>query len=149
MCCERSFFVAKLKGAYFLYLRLAQGSRNAPLCWARLAALVCRLLQRMFDDDTWRLNCFVDDPCFALRDLEQTRDRMVALIVLVWRSLQLPLAFRKGCLGATVDWIGSRMACSSSGPERNHDQIVSVTIKDEILQDGRQLTERCRTSNVI
>ena len=49
---ERKFFVAKLDidkvNCYMVFLRTAQGSRGAPLCWARYAALIMRLTQSLY-----------------------------------------------------------------------------------------------------
>eukprot|EP00974_Lingulodinium_polyedra_P108918 10541493-Lingulodinium_polyedra.AAC.1 len=42
---ERRFFVARIRGRFYLFLRTAQGSRGGPLTWCRLAALVSRLTQ--------------------------------------------------------------------------------------------------------
>ena len=47
---------------YVTFLRAVQGSRGAPLTWARFAALVMRLTQSLFDDDELRTQRFVDDP---------------------------------------------------------------------------------------
>ena len=37
---ERRFFVGKVRGILYVYTRSAQGSRNAPLSWAAVIALV-------------------------------------------------------------------------------------------------------------
>jgi hypothetical protein len=49
---ERRFFCAMIDTAgvrqYLVFLRTVQGSRSAPLTWARVAALVMRLTQSLF-----------------------------------------------------------------------------------------------------
>ena len=67
---ERKFFGAKLtiEGTlrYLLYFGTVQGSRGAPLSWARTAALLMRLTFSPFDDSALRLLCFVDAPLVVL-----------------------------------------------------------------------------------
>ena len=63
---ERKYFVGKLRGHYFVFLRLAQGSRTAPLVWCRFAALVARLAQSLFRSSELRLHVYVDDPAIVL-----------------------------------------------------------------------------------
>ena len=39
---ERRYAVVYFRGRYIVFLRTPQGSRGAPLLWARVAALICR-----------------------------------------------------------------------------------------------------------
>ena len=100
---ERKFFGARLtiNGVirYLLYLRTVQGSRGAPLSWARTAALLMRLTFSFFDESTIRMLCFVDDPLVVLRRTESERLFMKALIILVWEALGFPLSYSKGQQG--------------------------------------------------
>ena len=59
---------------------VAQGSRGAPLLWARVAALLCRLTQGVFEPGRARLACYVDDPIVTLSGSRLVRDRHVALV---------------------------------------------------------------------
>ena len=58
---ERKFFCCKLNldgiENFIVFLRPVQGSRGGPLSWARLAALVMRLTQALFDPSYVRLHC--------------------------------------------------------------------------------------------
>ena len=72
---------------YMAFLRAAQGSRAAPLLWAKLAALLMRLTQSLFLPSDVNLMCFVDDPLAALRGTELEKRTQVAVIVLVWEAL--------------------------------------------------------------
>ena len=88
-----------------------------------------RATQALFPAQAVDLQCFVDDPCITLTGTRADRDRWLALIILVWRALGLPLAFRKGQRGSQVTWIGSVLTCI-------RDEI-RCTIKDSILEDLR------------
>ena len=83
---ERRFFCARLsiggKCQYLAFLRTAQGSRGAPLTWARFAALMMRLTQSLFSDDRCRIQCFVDDPIIVLRGTASERNAYAAMITL-------------------------------------------------------------------
>ena len=59
---ERRYLVGKYRNKYYVYLRLAQGSRGAPLAWRRFIALVARLCQAVFLERELMLQVFVDDP---------------------------------------------------------------------------------------
>ena len=76
---ERYLFSVRVKGTYFVYLRTAQGSKNAPLTWGRIAALVCRVGQSLFDSIEVRLRCYVDDPNTSIRGTRCHRNRCIAL----------------------------------------------------------------------
>ncbi len=62
---ERHFFVGKFRGFYFLYNRLAQGSRGAPLAWCRFFALVSRLTVALFAATACKAQVYVYDPAFT------------------------------------------------------------------------------------
>ena len=97
---ERRYYCAKLEidgiEKFLVFLRTVQGSRGAPLSWARLAALVMRLTQSLFDIDKVSLHCFVDDPIAAIKGSAKERRTAVAAIILVWESLNFELAYKKG-----------------------------------------------------
>jgi hypothetical protein len=112
---ERRFFVGKLRGMYFVYNRLAQGSRGAPLAWCRFFALVVRLTIAMFSKDECRAQVYVDDPAMTFCGKPATRRRAKALVIAVWRALNLDLSFKKGQEGHAVSWIGSRLLLTRSG----------------------------------
>ena len=138
---ERKFFVSRLRGSYFAYRRLAQGSRDAPLIWARVAALICRLVQALFHDHEVRLNTFVDDPNICLAGTVAKRNRCLTLIILCWQMLNFDLAFKKGEKGSTVTWIGSTITA-------DHSQI-EATIKESTIQDLRVVMQEVLQSNIV
>jgi hypothetical protein len=60
---------------------------------------VMRLVQAVF----WeygrcplRINTYVDDPLAMVRGSPRERRYRIAILVLLWRALGLPLAFQKG-----------------------------------------------------
>ena len=67
-----------------IFLRMVQGSRGAPLRWARLAALLMRLTQSLFDPDRLRLLGFVDDPIAGVTGTKLQGQLCVATSVLTW-----------------------------------------------------------------
>ena len=138
---ERKFFVSRLRGVYFAYRRLAQGSRDAPLVWARVAALICRLVQALFYDYEVRMNTFVDDPNMCIAGNTSERNRCLTLIVLCWQMLNFDLAFKKGERGSAVNWIGASITA-------NHHQ-VEATIKESTIQDLKVTLQEALQCNVI
>ena len=138
---ERRFFVAKFRGRYLVFLRVAQGSRGAPLIWCRVAALVMRLTASTFLADEARLQCYVDDPILAMRGSRWLRDRLVALVVVIWRCLGFPLSFRKGQRGSSVTWIAASLSVKNGS--------VSCGVKEEIVRDVKALTAEILQSNLV
>ena len=88
---ELRFFCAtaiiQRKRKYMAFLRAAQGSAAAPTLWGRLAALLMRLTQSLFDPKVLRLMCYVDDPLAALLGSEEELMLKAATMVLVWSAL--------------------------------------------------------------
>ena len=131
------------EGRFFVYLRNAQGSRNAPICWGRVAALIGRLTQSMFNKAEARIEIYTDDPCIALRGTREERDSMVATIVALWLCLGLPLSWKKGSRGTSADWIGGefRILPSPAG--------VKVRIKQQLLDEAQELARAAAQESVI
>ena len=85
----------------------AQGSINAPLTWGRLAAFIGRLTQSVFLQRDAAIRIFVDDPTIVLRGTPTERGRFVAMVILLWSALCLPLSIHKATRGKNVDLIGA------------------------------------------
>ena len=128
---ERKFFWCKLdvdgKTHYIVFLRTAQGSRGAPLTWARFAALLMRLTQSLFDPNSARMQCYVDDPITALKGCPAQRRLIMATMMLVWEALGCGLAFSKGQSGPVVDWIGGKLTITTTG--------IEAQVKESIIND--------------
>ena len=85
------------------------------MSWCRFFALVIRLTVALFRKDMLTAEGYVDDPIFTLPGGLKQRRRAKALIVHIWRTLNLDLSFRKGQSGHEVAWIGSRLFLGQSG----------------------------------
>jgi hypothetical protein len=59
---ERKLCVVLFSCKYHVFVKTTQGSRGAPLTWARQAALVSRLTQSVVESQHARINTYVDDP---------------------------------------------------------------------------------------
>lgn len=150
---ERKRFVGKAGGRFYVFQRAAQGSRNGPLAWAAIASLLIRCTQGLFaghgahlkgqvrSEARARFQLYVDDPASALRGNPQQRDRMVAIIIVMWRSLGFPLAFSKAARGPTVKWIGCLLTVTA--------QEVHVTIAQDKIDELLTTVEKHRGANVI
>jgi hypothetical protein len=144
---ERKFFCCRIKHKgkqkYIVFLSTAQGSRGAPLTWARFAALVMRLTQSLFDRNSLRLQCFVDDPIAAIKGSELRRKVVIAVITLVWEALGCQLAYAKGQRGNAADWIGGEL-------DINIDEgILTAQVKKAIVVDITMMLEEFNTVNLI
>jgi len=141
---ERKFFVGRLRGRYYVFLRAAQGSRNGPLAWAAVVSLIMRLVQAaLFARGACplRLNTYVDDPIAVVRGSRSSRRQLVAELILLLRALGFPLAFVKGQLGPVVDWIGLTVKAERAA--------VVVTISAQRIQELLELTRGGLRCNVV
>ena len=84
---ERKFFCPRLKidgkDRFLIFLRMVQGSRSAPLCWATVAALLMRLTTRLLAADAAITLCYVDDPLFLFAGTPRQRKTYAATCILV------------------------------------------------------------------
>ena len=147
---ERRFFVGRLRETFFLYRRLAQGSRGDPLAWCRFFGLVLRLTQGCFR--TWEavFEGYVDDPVATLGGPKRARSMCIATIVALWRALNIPLSFRKGQRGVDVVWIGFRFRVLAEGVDV---QLMEDTYREllELLHSfmGRNLLGVQESSSTV
>jgi len=142
---EQRFYVVSLRGRIFVLLRTAQGSRGAPLTWARTAALIGRLTQTMFPPSTLRLNTYVDDPLMAILGHKSLRDRVMATILLTWSALGFALSLKKAKRGTQIVWTSVEL----STEQTPHDYIVVAQTKPTLVQEARTLTTELLSGNVI
>jgi hypothetical protein len=138
---ERRYFVGKHKGRYIVNERVTQGSVNGPTIWGRMAALLGRLVQGLVDDLGGVIHTYVDDPIVILRGTTAERRRAVATVVAAWLALGLDLAFSKGQVGFTVDWIGLHLVVGNTE--------VIASIKQDFLDELRKDVESTMQSNVV
>ena len=100
---DRRFFVIKVAGKYFVYLRTAQGTRNAPTTWGRFAALTCRLAQSLFCSGEVRLKCYVDDPNTSVKGTLQVSCHYLFDVAVAWSWFSLPQ--RGQGIRGSLDWL--------------------------------------------
>ncbi len=137
---ERRYFVLRYRGKFLVFLVTAQGAPLSPLTWGRLAALVGRLTQGMFDALSLMLSIYVDDPNFVITGVRFFRDGALATIALVWNAVGFPLAFRKAARGKVVDWIGGTFTVARDR--------VSLRVKESILSDLKEQVQQALKVNV-
>ena len=138
---ERRWFVIFFRGRYYVFLVTVQGSRIAPLTFARVIALVTRLTQGTVGTRTCRLNCYVDDPLMAICAPAAERDLAIGMVLLIWSALGLPLSLNKAKRGTDMTWTSIRLGPSPRG--------VHVSVKEEIVEDAAGMTLAFLTRNLI
>ena len=97
----------------------------------RLAALVMRLTQSLFDPTELRLVCYVDDPLAAIRGTPAERRLYAAIPVSAWEAIGFKLAYAKGPPDRNVTWIGAPLTIDTKGVTA----VVKVSIVEDILVD--------------
>ena len=138
---ERKFFCVKLGNKYIVFTKTAQGSRGAPLTWARIAALVTRLTQTVIGIQRTRMSTYVDDPIVVAVGSAKFRKDTFARVLLIWSALQLPLAFDKAVYGPSVTWT-SAVFCPLA------DALI-VRIKESIVLETGEMAQRFLTVNYL
>jgi hypothetical protein len=138
---ERRFFVVQYRGEILVFLKTTQGSRGAPLTWARVIALVMRLTQAVVGIDSCRISTYVDDPLSIAIGSPAQRRRTFATILVVWSCLQLPLAMEKATLGTSTTWTSATFSTSGDG--------LTVRVKDSLVEETAELLEEFMRSNMI
>ena len=83
----------------YVFCVLCMGGGAAPLIWGRTSAWLSRHTTAMEQEDTFRMQVFVDDPFMAARGTYQKRRRVLATAVLFWLAMGLLLSWRKKQIG--------------------------------------------------
>ena len=138
---ERKHFVISHRGTFYVFIVLTQGARGSPLTWGRLAALVTRLTQSMFEHGEAHLQTYVDDPIMVSSGSPAVRSLSFAVAILAWRCLKFPLAFSKGQRGTKVNWIGCTFELQGAA--------VVASIKAETLKALEALVDELLSANVV
>ena len=132
-------FCVELGNKSIVSMKTAQGSRGAPLTWARIAALITRLTQAVIGIDRTRMATYVDDPIVVAVGTAKFRRGTFARVLLLWTALQLPLAFDKAVYGPSVTWT-SAVFCPLA------DALI-VRIKESIVLETAETAHRSTGSN--
>ena len=138
---ERRYFVVMHRGKYTVFLKTTQGSRGAPLTWARLAALVARFTQAVIGTATARISTYVDDPIVVSVAPKNQRDKTFAMVLLLWSALDLPLSLTKAVRGFTVSWTSAKFTPYHGG--------LQVEVKETIVTDAQEMTTAIMRENTI
>ena len=122
-------------------LKTTQGSRGAPLTWARFAALITRLTISVIGIDRSRIATYVDDPIVTTVGTRKQRRRTFATVLLLWCALQLPLSLDKAVLNPQVTWTSATFT-----PSRT---LLVVKVKQQIVDETSALLTTFMKGNYI
>jgi hypothetical protein len=140
---ERRFFAVSFRGKIYVFHRTTQGSRGAPLTWARIAALLGRLIQALVGAKMGRISTYVDDPIMPCVGTEAQRTRTIALAICALAALDLPLSLKKASRSKDQKWTSSMFTTLPGGAG------LKVRIKDEIVQDIKEDLVKIAAENMI
>ncbi len=115
--------------------------KSSPTLWGRCAAFQARSAQSLFDESDLSLQLFVDDTIAQARGSFQQRRLYFGAMLLWWCVLGAKIAWHKGALGPSVDWIGAHLLHNS--------QFVTVSIKKELLTSTLALVKAVLSKNVV
>ncbi len=125
---------------FLAFLRTAQGTRLAPLTWARTIALVARLAQAIFSKNTSRLFVYVDDPISAVNGTQGQGNSSPSSSSPVWAALGFNLALPKAQLASRVTWTSAVLhvfvKSSRFGPH------VGCGIIPELLEEVKDICKQ-------
>ena len=140
---EKRFLAGRACDGWFYYHKVLFGIRTGPLVWARMAALVARCTQSLLPQTRARLQLFVDDPILALRGTPEQIEDMAAKILLLWSVLGLQIAWKKGTLSHTTDWIGANVTVNVESLQ------VTVQVPAEKIAEWKTLADSLLTKQVV
>ena len=60
------------------------------------------------------MQCYVDDPSVAVCGNKRERQRIIAIIITVWRVAGFKLSFHKGRIGQNVTRVGADISITDS-----------------------------------
>ena len=98
-----------------------------------------RLAQSLFDRNSVRLQCFVDDPIAAVKGTALKRRTIVAIMTLVWEALGCQLSYTKGQFGAHAEWIGGELTLSK--------ETLAAKVKEAIIKDITMMLDKFANAN--
>ena len=107
---ERKWLGAVISDVVYIYLVLVFGLESAPLVWSRAMALISRLTQGFLHTSEARLSVYIDDPILVCAGPPEDRARSMAVVLLFWGALGLPLAWHKSSVGQKVNYIGAKVS---------------------------------------
>ena len=149
---QRKHFVAKSGNTFILFLRTAQGSRNAGVTFGTSIALVGRCIASLFQGEHGEaegesldmlMQIYVDDPWCAARGPPPAVDTTFAMIALLWMILGMPLALHKAHRGTTLTWTGVQLTVDTDA------KTVVAEIPEDKIHELLRLVAQILGDNVI
>ena len=107
---KRKWLGAVISDVVYIYLVLVFGLKSAPLVWSRVMALISRLTQGLLHTSEARLSVYIDDPILVCAGPPENRARSMAVVLLFWGAIGLPLAWRRSSVGQKVNYIGATVS---------------------------------------
>ena len=139
---EYRYFVAAFRGSFFVWLRVAQGSKNGPQLFGRASAQATRFTASLAPSSHLRQQTYTDDPWLAIRGTKKYVDELTATVILMWLALGFPLAFDKGQRGQHITWVGHDIAIDTIAMK------VTASIKAEFMRELATTTKQLMAKNV-
>ena len=100
---EWKYQVARLGSEWWINKVGTYGMASAQLYWGRAAALLLRILYKVFPMVDWGF-VFVDDFCWLLR--KTTSELLTTALLLFLTAFGCPLSWKKTAIGASNTWLG-------------------------------------------
>ena len=100
---EWKYQVARLGSEWWINKVGTYGMASAQLYWGRAAALLLRILYKVFPMVDWGF-VFVDDFCWLLR--KTTSELLTTALLLFLTAFGCPLSWEKTAIGASNTWLG-------------------------------------------
>ena len=140
---EKRFLAGQAKGGFFVYNIVLFGVKTGPLVWGRMAALLSRSTQALFSDRCYRLQTFVDDPIIVVKGTEEEIHNMINTTLAWWSVVGLRIAWSKGGIGHSAEWIGANITINNEG-----DKVV-VQVPADKINDWKVLVDSLFTKPLV
>ena len=140
---EKRFLAGQAKGGFFVYNTVLFGVKTGPLVWGRMAALLSRSTQALFSDRCYRLQTFVDDPIIVVKGTEEEIHNMINTTLAWWSVVGLRIAWSKGGIGHSAEWIGANITINNEG-----DKVV-VQVPADKINDWKVLVDSLFTKPLV
>ena len=140
---ERGKLVFEAVGKWYVYKRIPFGLASAPLLWARLAAACMRISQALWSAKRLQLQCYVDDPAFVVFGPARP---LLAQLFLFWEVLGCKMAYKKGSLGKSIEWIAVTV---SIGCDSQRGLYVKLSIPRAKLEQLQHEIAGLQSANLV
>jgi hypothetical protein len=135
---EWKFQVAKIGDHYWVNKVGTYGMASAQYHWGRMAAILIRILYKLFPDIAW-IFVYVDDFAFIL-DSNQEGLACAALMTLI--ALGCPLSWHKTAIGDVNTWLGFQLDCSGPYLQVGHKKLPVILGLLQAVQEGKNISKQ-------